>query len=312
VAEHVITNSEIAETLERVADLLEAQDANRYRVAAYRAAAKTIRQHQQPLSEILSKGGVEAVEALPTIGRTIAAHVAELVHRNALTLLERLEGEVSPEHLLTTVPGIGPKLAARLHHDLSIHTLEDLETAAHDERLAELPGFGPRRVRAIQEELASILGRSARHRARRREWLDSFHKIPRNHRLLPRPDVATLLDVDADYRKRVAEGRLRHITPRRFNPERKAWLPILHTMRNDWELTALFSNTARAHELARTRDWVVIYYAHDGDEGQCTVVTETHGPLVGQRVVRGQEVDCRAHYASGTRTSDRLTGAAPD
>ncbi|MBW2387267.1 MAG: hypothetical protein JRG89_02415, partial [Deltaproteobacteria bacterium] len=68
VAKHVITNSEIAETLERVADLLEAQDANRYRVAAYRAAAKTIRQHQQPLSEILSKGGVEAVEALPTIG----------------------------------------------------------------------------------------------------------------------------------------------------------------------------------------------------------------------------------------------------
>ncbi len=304
MAEHVISNREIAETLERVADLLEVQDANRYRVAAYRAAARTIRQHRQPLSEILSQGGVEAVETLPTIGRTIAAHVAELVRRNALTLLERLEGEVSPEHLLTTVPGIGPKLAARIHHDLCVDTLEDLEAAAHDERLEQLAGFGPRRVRAIQQELASILGRSARHRARRRDWLDSFRKTPSNGHLLPSPDVATLLDVDADYRKRASEGRLHHITPRRFNPEHKAWLPILHTMRNDWHLTALFSNTARAHELERTRDWVVVYYAHDGDEGQCTVVTETHGPLAGIRVVRGQEADCRVYYASAAaRTS---------
>jgi DNA polymerase/3'-5' exonuclease PolX len=67
MAEHLITNPEIAETLERVADLLEAQDANRYRVAAYRSAARTIRPHRQPLSEILEQGGVEAVEALPTI-----------------------------------------------------------------------------------------------------------------------------------------------------------------------------------------------------------------------------------------------------
>lgn len=308
MAEYLITNPEIAEILERVADLLEAQDANHYRVRAYRTAAKTIRCHETPLSEILSAGGVEAIDALPTIGRTIAAHVAELVHRHGLTLLDRLEGEVSSERLLATVPGIGPVLSARIHQELSVDTLEDLEAAAHDGRLERVAGFGPRRIRAIREELASILGRSTRHRARRRAWLESL-RTPRDDHVPPRPDVSTLLDVDAEYRDRAAKGRLRHITPRRFNPERKAWLPILHTERDDWHLTALFSNTARAHELGRTEDWVVIFYERDGNEGQCTIVNETHGLLLGRRVVRGRETECREHYASITQTCGPPAGA---
>ena len=63
----------------------------------------------------------------------------------------------------------------------------------------------------------------------------------------------------------------------------------MHTKRGDWHFTALFSNTARAHELGRTNDWVVIYYYdEDHREGQNTVVTETHGPRRGERVVRGR------------------------
>lgn len=83
------------------------------------------------------------------------------------------------------------------------------------------------------------------------------------------------------------------IAPRRFNPERRAWLPILHTERDGWHFTALFSNTALAHELGRTGDWVIIYH-YDGEleEGQHTVVTETRGPLEGKRVVRGREAEC--------------------
>lgn len=297
MAEHPISNPEIAEVLDRVADLLEVQEANRYRVRAYRTAARTIQHHDTPLSEILFEDGIEAVHALPTIGRSIAAHVAELVHRRGLRLLDRLEGEVSPEHLLATVPGIGPKLAARIHQELSADTLEALEAAAHDGSLDRVAGFGPRRVRAIREELTSILGRSARHRARRRAWLELHRRPQRADQILPRPDVASLLDVDAEYRDRAAKGRLRRITPRRFNPERRAWLPILHTERGDWHLTAFFSNTARAHELGRTQDWVVIFYARDGEEEQCTIVNETHGPLLGRRVVRGRETECREHYA---------------
>ncbi len=64
----------------------------------------------------------------------------------------------------------------------------------------------------------------------------------------------------------------------------------------------LYSNTARAHELGHTRDWVVIYFYDDQHlEKQHTVVTETHGTLVGARVVRGREAECRAYYAQVVR-----------
>ncbi|OOY41366.1 hypothetical protein BOV91_11865 [Solemya velum gill symbiont] len=104
-----------------------------------------------------------------------------------------------------------------------------------------------------------------------------------------------LLDVDREYREKSSAGELPTIAPRRFNPNGEAWLPILHTERNDWHFTALFSNTARAHELGHTHDWVVIYHYNDHqEEGQHTVVTETHGAMIGQRVVRGLEIECRA------------------
>ena len=92
-------------------------------------------------------------------------------------------------------------------------------------------------------------------------------------------------------------GELPQIAPRRFNPDGKAWLPILHSARDCWHFTALYSNTARAHELGRTRDWVVVYFYDDHHrEGQHTVVTETRGTLIGRRVVRGLEAECRAYY----------------
>jgi hypothetical protein len=306
-----ITNAEIADALERVADLLEAQGANRFRVRAYRSGAETIRRHPTPLAKILREGGVEAVDALPTIGSALAAHVAELVHRRGLSLLDRLEGEVSPERMFATVPGIGPELAQRIHDQLDIATLEELEIAAHDGRLETVPGFGRRRVHAVRDALASILGRSARHRARRRAWLESQRANETGESPHPRPDVRTLLAVDESYRRKAGEGTLRKVAPRRFNPRGEAWLPVDHTERDGWEFTALFSNTARAHELGRTHDWVVIAYSRDGDEGQCTVVTETQGPLQGRRVVRGREAECRTHLGVGD--TDRPDDAAgPD
>ena len=71
-------------------------------------------------------------------------------------------------------------------------------------------------------------------------------------------------------------------------------MPILHTDRENWHFTALFSNTARAHQLGRTDDWVVVYYYDDDhEEGQSTIVTETKGPMTGERVIRGREAECR-------------------
>ena len=109
----------------------------------------------------------------------------------------------------------------------------------------------------------------------------------------------TLIEVDREYRLKAEQDKLARIAPRRFNPEGEAWLPVLHTDRDGWHFTVMYSNTARAHELQRTHDWVVVYFYDDHhQEGQCTVVTESRGPLVGQRVVRGRELECRDYYRS--------------
>ena len=111
------------------------------------------------------------------------------------------------------------------------------------------------------------------------------------------PPVSLLLEIDAAYRRKAAAGVLRQIAPRRFNPEGAAWLPVMHADRKGWRTTALFSNTARAHKLGRTSDWVMIFSeTESAPETQATVVTETMVPLKGKRVVRGRESECAQHY----------------
>jgi putative hydrolase len=111
--------------------------------------------------------------------------------------------------------------------------------------------------------------------------------------------VALLLEVDRSYRAGAMAGTLPTITPRRFNPDGKAWLPVLHAEWPGWHITALYSNTARAHELGHVHDWVVLYVEDDAHhEQQYTVVTASRGTLVGQRVVRGREAECLPLYAA--------------
>jgi DNA polymerase (family X) len=102
--------------------------------------------------------------------------------------------------------------------------------------------------------------------------------------------------VDQDYRQRAEAMNLPTIAPRRFNPNREPWLPIFQTRRGRWRYRALFSNTALAHRLGRTRDWIVVYFDDGISSGQRTVVTENRDDLRGRRVVRGRERECRIHY----------------
>ena len=104
--------------------------------------------------------------------------------------------------------------------------------------------------------------------------------------------------MDREYREKAAAGQLVKIAPRRFNPSHVAWLPVLHTTRGRRHYTALFSNTALAHLLARTDDWVVIYWDDARGERQSTVVTADHGRLKGRRIVRGREAE--SEQAAGT------------
>lgn len=264
----------IADRLREAGDLLEEQRANRYRVAAYRRAANTLDEHAGEVVHLYESEGLPGLSTLPGIGESLGAAIGEMFRTGRWAQLERLRGESDPESLFRSIPGVGPTLARRLVDELHVESLEALETAAHDGRLDGVPGVGRRRVAMLRAALASMLAR------------------PRRRRESPavEPSVAELLAVDSEYREKAARGALPTIAPRRFNPEGASWLPVLHLLRGDWHYTAMFSNTARAHELARTRDWVVIYFHKDDQpEGQRTVVTETRGPRTGERVVRGKE-----------------------
>ena len=268
--------------LQEMADLLEQQGANPFRIRAYRQAAESVPGLDRELSEILEEEGHKGLVVLPNIGKGIAAAISEIITTGRWTQLDRLRGILDPVHLFQTVPGIGPGLAERIRDELHIDTLEALENAAYNGSLEQVKGIGTRRLEALRASLSSMLGRARKGRSTTE---------------LNGPDVGMLLHVDLVYREKAKTDELHRIAPRRFNPEGEAWLPILHMEEGGWHFTAMFSNTALAHQLHRTDDWVVIYFYDDHhQEGQHTVVTETHGSLTGKRVVRGREKACRSYY----------------
>lgn len=279
---HASINNQIAMKLQEMSDLLEQQGANPFRIKAYRQAAASLNRQPRGVDEILDEEGLQGLIKLPAIGKGIAASIREMVLSGNWSQLQRLRGGAEPEQLLRTVPGIGPELAKRIHDELHIDTLEGLENAANDGSLERIKGFGQRRLTALRALLGNMLGHPRRERAAQSE---------------EGPGVALLLEVDHLYRESAEAGELPKIAPKRFNPEGRAWLPVLHLERAGWHFTALFSNTALSHQLKMTGDWVVIYFYDDHQrEGQHTVVTETRGPLVGHRVVRGREAECRPLY----------------
>ena len=234
-------NAAIASKLREMADVLDQQNAGSYRINAYRRAARIIEQHEGSVEDVVRSGDLKALIEMPGIGRGIGAAIVEMVTSGRWAQIERLSGTLEPERLFQTIPGIGPDLARRIHDELHIDSLEALEVAAHDGRLEKVPGIGVRRAAAIRASLGERLGS--------RHLRASHHAVA--------PPVALLLTVDREYLDKAAAGALRTIAPKRFNPSGEAWLPVLHTQREDWEFTALFSNTQKAHELNKTRDWVV-------------------------------------------------------
>jgi DNA polymerase (family X) len=289
-------NITCADRLSEAATLLEAQGANPFRVSAYRRAADTLRETPGDIGEIIEREGAEGLEELPGIGRGIAGALVEMWRTGRWAQLDRLRGNADPVQLLTLLPGLGHRLAERIHDELHVDTLEALEVAAYDGRLENVAGVGPRRAASIRASLQAMLSRG---RPRHAGTVTGPRGRPAaTAHAADEPPVADLLAVDRLYREKAARGELPTIAPKRFNPSGEAWLPVLHLTRDGWHYTALHSNTALAHQLDRTRDWVVLFFYDDHHvEGQHTIVTETHGPLAGRRVVRGREAECIAHYA---------------
>ena len=271
-------NQRVAERLREAAELLEHQQANPFRVAAYRRAAGTVAGLNEDVAVLLEREGIEGLDALPGIGPTLAPAIAQMVRTGRWAQLERLRGAVAPEELFQSIPGLGPELARRIHEDLDVDTLETLELTAHDGRLEQVPGIGPRGRRCC---------------ARR---------LPRRSRAPVRPASGARSSARSicSWMSTASTGRSSSAT---LCQKSRRDASILRARRGCRSCTPSVmtgssrrcSPTPRAHELGQTADWVVLYFSkHNQPEGQRTVVRETRGALAGHRVVRGREAECLA------------------
>lgn len=283
-------NNEVSQNLREIAALLKAQHANPFRCQAYLNAAKTIENSDEDLRTLLEVQGIKGLIHLPTIGAGIAQLIYEYITTGRMSRLENLQGSSDPLAMFQLIPTVGKGLAKKIHEKLHIDTLASLENAVHTGQLNQIEGLGKKRQQAIAGWL------SINFPERNNKLKTYTNALSEQNR---GPSVELLLNLDTEYRDKANVGELPLITPKRFNPENKAWLPIWHTKKADWHFTVMYSNTERAHALNRVYDWVIIYfYDRHHQEGQHTVVTEVRGNIMGQRVVRGREDECQAYYDS--------------
>jgi DNA polymerase (family 10) len=166
-----MTNQDLAQALGELADLLEIQGANPFRIRAYRNAIRTVQGLTRPVAAMHAAG--EPLTDLPGIGKDLAAHLVELLETGKLSLLDEIAKEV-PRSLvaLTQLEGLGPKKAQKLWQALGVVSIETLEQALNDGAVATLEGFGARSATKLKEALEA----HRRHRGRTRR-LDALRQI---------------------------------------------------------------------------------------------------------------------------------------
>lgn len=262
-----VTNADIAAVFEEIADLLDIQGENPFRVRAYHNAARTVQGLSRSLAEMVAKG--EALEALPTIGKDLAEKIREIVQTGRLRKLKELERAVSPDlAALLTIPGIGPRRVRMLHEQLDINSVAELEKAARVGRIRKLPGFGATSEANILKGLSA-----AQRRSRRYLWSEV-------------EAVATQL---ADYLK--AAGGVRRVTlagSYRRRRETLGDLDILATAASSGPIMDRFVNyedVERVISRGDTRSTVVLH----------------RGLQVDLRVVPAVSFGSALHYFTGSR-----------
>lgn len=158
-----LVNASVAGIFEEIADLLDIQGANPFRIRAYRNAAQTIGALGTDLRTLLARG--TELTDLPGIGEDLAAKVAEILDTGKCRMLEKLHRQVPPAVTeLLRVPGLGPKRVRTLWQELDLSTVEQLLRAAKDGRIRGLHGFGPKTEEKILASTRSYLAGSTRHR----------------------------------------------------------------------------------------------------------------------------------------------------
>lgn len=146
------TNHDVADGLERVAELLELDAQADGKREALRRAALAIRHSERPIADRVERDGVEGVHALG-LSYELAGVVTDWVRSGRFVWLECLERRLRSRHQVSQLPGIGPRLACELKEVLGVDDLNGLAEAAYDGRLANVCGFGPRRVSLVVNAL---------------------------------------------------------------------------------------------------------------------------------------------------------------
>ena len=158
-----IHNADIAGIFEKIADLLEIQGANTFRIRAYRNAARVLQELGKDVRAMVY--AQEELTVLPAIGHDLAEKIREIVETGNCAALQKLEQQLPPAITeLLDIPGLGPKRVRTLHQELAIHTLEQLRRAVRDHRVRELPGFGEKTEVRIGEAIEAHIGTERRFR----------------------------------------------------------------------------------------------------------------------------------------------------
>ena len=156
-----VHNEDVAAVFDEIADLLEIEEANPFRVRAYRTAARNIRGLDRELAQMVAAD--EDLTQLPGIGRDLAAKIKEIITTGHAAALDQLHKEVPASlEALLKIPGLGPKRVKTLYQDLHIKTLKQLEQAAKRGLLQTLPGFGAKTAQRILDTLAAHRGEEKR------------------------------------------------------------------------------------------------------------------------------------------------------
>src|SRR6266567_5407850 len=155
-APQIVTNRQIAEVLSSIANLLEFQNSNPYRIQAYRNAARGVLDLQEPAAELIARR-----ESLPVpgLGQRLRTRIVELVQTGTMTFYNDLCMQALPEQArsLMAIEHVGPHTAIRLYEELGIDTPEKLWWAAQQQRIRKLPGFGIRSEERLKEAVGRVL-----------------------------------------------------------------------------------------------------------------------------------------------------------
>jgi DNA polymerase (family 10) len=155
-----LTNRDIADVFDTVADMLQLKGEIIHRILAYRRAADSIRELPRDIKAVASEGQLESID---NVGETLADKITELLTTGELNFLNRLKTEL-PESLVSVlrINGVGPKKAMQFYKELNITTVAELEAAAREGKLASLPGMGAKSEKKIIEGIEALARRSNR------------------------------------------------------------------------------------------------------------------------------------------------------